>query len=84
MDFSIERFERFCSKLKIDSKEMGRIPLNLLGGQRYVIREIAAGLKQGVHEFVILKGRQMGISTVGGYLLAIETPWITGFIGYRY
>lgn len=39
-------------------------PKSLLGTQRYVIDEIARGLENNVHYFVILKGRQQGITTI--------------------
>jgi hypothetical protein len=71
--FDPVKFERFCSKLRIDSKELGRIPLTFLGSQRYAVEEIAKGLALGIHTFVILKGRQMGISTV---LLALDLYWM--------
>jgi len=47
---------------------MGR----LLGTQTYVMGEIAKGLENDVHFFVILKGRQLGITTVS---LALDLYW---------
>ena len=44
----------------------------LLGTQTYVMEEIDKGLKEDVHFFVILKGRQLGITTVS---LALELYW---------
>jgi hypothetical protein len=72
-DLSVERFESFCGKLKVDTKERGRVPLAWLGTQRYFVQEVAAGLREDVHEFVILKGRQLGISTVS---LALDLYWL--------
>jgi hypothetical protein len=71
--FDPKKFEVFCSTLMIDSKEFGRMPLKWLQSQRYFVEQIAAGLKAGIHEFVVLKGRQMGISTVS---LALDIYWI--------
>jgi hypothetical protein len=71
--FDPVKFERFCGRLQIDSKEMGRIPLKFLGSQRYLVQKIAEGLNAGVHTFVILKGRQIGISTV---TLALDIYWM--------
>ena len=45
---------------------------NLLGTQTYVMDEIATGLENGVHFFVILKGRQLGITTIS---LALDLYW---------
>jgi len=47
---------------------MGR----LLGTQTYVMEEITKGLERDVHFFVILKGRQLGITTVS---LALDLYW---------
>jgi hypothetical protein len=71
-DFDPARFEIFCSKLRIDSKELGQVPLKFLGSQRYLIEQIADGLRNDIHTFVVLKGRQMGISTV---LNALNIYW---------
>jgi len=65
--FPTEQFWRFCENLAIDSKEKGLITLarkNLLGTQTYVMDEIAKGFKDGIHYFVILKGRQQGVTTI--------------------
>lgn len=65
--FPIEQFWRFCSSLAIESKEKGLItlaPANLLGTQRYVMEQIRTGIDAGIHYFVILKGRQQGITTI--------------------
>jgi hypothetical protein len=73
--FNLKNFWQFCSSLRIDTKERGLItlaPENLLGTQRYVIEEIAKGLDAGCHYFVILKGRQLGITTIS---LALDLYW---------
>lgn len=72
MKFPTEKFIRFCQHLVIDSKESGLTPLRLLGTQRAFIEEIAKGLDNDIHKFVILKGRQLGISTVS---LALDLFW---------
>jgi hypothetical protein len=73
MDFDVTRFEAFCRSLRIDSKERGRIPFTWLGTQRYFVEEIAKGLKDDIHTFVVLKGRQIGISTIS---LAFDLYWM--------
>ena len=45
---------------------------NLLGTQTYVMEEIAKGLEDDIHFFVILKGRQLGITTIS---LALDLYW---------
>ena len=78
--FSPKKFEDFCSTLWIDSKEFGRMPLKWLQSQRYFVEQIAAGLAEDIHEFVVLKGRQMGISTVS---LALDIYWMFKHAGLQ-
>lgn len=73
MKFNLEMFYRFCSQLRIESKETGLIRMDkLLGTQTYVMDEVAKGLADDVHFFVILKGRQLGITTIS---LALDLYW---------
>ena len=75
MKFPTAQFMAFCQALKIDSKEQGMISLgdSLLGTQRWVLRHIISGLEDGVHDFVTLKCRQAGISTIS---LALDMFWL--------
>jgi len=73
MKFNLKQFYQFCSELKIETKEQGLRKMdNLLGTQTYVMDEIAGGLAEGIHFFVILKGRQLGITTIS---LALDLYW---------
>jgi len=73
MKFDLQHFYKFCSELKIETKEEGLKKMgNLLGTQKYVMEEIQKGLAQDIHFFVILKGRQLGITTVS---LALDLYW---------
>lgn len=70
----LKPFQKFGQVLTIDSKEEGQRPLYpLLGTQRYALEEIAKGMEEGIHTFVILKGRQAGVSTLCN---AIDAYWI--------
>jgi hypothetical protein len=71
--FDVDKFRVFCERLKVDTKEKGRMPLTWLGTQRYFVEEIAEGINRDVHQFVVLKGRQLGISTVS---LALDLYWL--------
>ena len=63
--FNLQHFYYFCKQLKIETKEQGLRKMdNLLGTQTYVMNEIAKGLQDDIHFFVILKGRQLGITTI--------------------
>lgn len=73
MKFNLAKFYRFCSQLRIETKEQGlRRMDNLLGTQTFVMDEIAKGLENDIHFFVILKGRQLGITTIS---LALDLYW---------
>jgi hypothetical protein len=73
--FDLRAFYRFCNALKIDTKEQGEIYLgrSLLGTQTMVVNEIASGMENGIRNFVTLKCRQIGISTIS---LAFDLFWI--------
>ena len=71
--FNLKHFYNFCKQLKIETKEQGLRKMDhLLGTQTYVMDEISKGLADGCHFFVILKGRQLGITTIS---LALDLYW---------
>jgi len=73
VNFDLQKFYKFCSELKIETKEEGLKKLGtLLGTQTYVMEEIQKGLQDDIHFFVILKGRQLGITTIS---LALDLYW---------
>jgi hypothetical protein len=74
MKFDLNHFYKFCKELKVETKELGiqRLGNRLLGSQTYVMEEIAKGLNNDIHFFVILKGRQLGITTIS---LALDLYW---------
>ena len=73
MKFNLKQFYAFCAQLKIETKEQGLRKMDtLLGTQTYVMDEIAKGLDENIHMFIILKGRQLGITTIS---LALDLYW---------
>lgn len=66
------RFLEFLKVLRVQTKDYGLVRLKLLGSQVYVMDEIIKGLEEGVTTFVILKARQLGIST---FFLALDLFW---------
>ena len=73
MKFNLQQFYKFCAELKIETKEAGLQKMGkLLGTQTYTMSEIAKGLDNDIHFFVILKGRQLGITTIS---LALDLYW---------
>lgn len=75
-----KEFNRFCNDLKIETKEFGIVSLGktMLGSQIYFVDEVFDGLDKGVHYSVVLKARQMGISTI---MLALDLFWHFKFPG---
>ncbi len=72
-------FLDFCSHIKIDSKETGGdSPLELYDAQFRFVDEVFAGLEQDIHWNVVLKARQLGISTVS---YAFDLFWLSMFGG---
>lgn len=67
-----EKFEQWCARLKIDSKEEGTVPLRLNGCQKYFVQKVSEGLQKGCRQFVVLKGRQLGITTIS---IALDLFW---------
>jgi hypothetical protein len=73
VNFDLKKFYKFCAELKVETKEEGLQKMtNLLGTQTYVMEEIQKGLDNDIHFFVILKGRQLGITTIS---LALDLYW---------
>ena len=74
MTFDLRKFERFCRELTVETKERGlqKLGTQLLGTQKYLMQEIGRGLEEGKHFFVVLKGRQLGITTIS---LALDLYW---------
>lgn len=66
MAWDYGHFKLFLDALLVDTKELGRVSLGttLLGTQKRWLREMDRGMREGVHEFVTLKCRQIGISTI--------------------
>lgn len=63
--FPRAKFEKFLTHVKIRSRDYrGRIKFVYLGTQKYIIDGICAALERGVTTIVILKGRQIGASTI--------------------
>lgn len=75
MAYDAREFYDFCRALKIDSKEQGIVSLgdNLYGGQLEYLKQIERGFGDGVHEFIVLKSRQLGMTTLSA---ALDLYWV--------
>lgn len=67
------KFDPFCSKLALNSKELGLVPLVDWLPQKYYMNLILRGIEKGIRFFVTNKGRQNGITTKN---LAILIYWM--------
>lgn len=76
--FPEARFLKFLEHLLIQSKDAGLVRFEMLESQRYLLDEIISGLEAGITTFVILKARQLGIST---FLLALDLFWAFEYPG---
>jgi hypothetical protein len=78
--FDFNHLQAFLDALPINTKERGLITLgpNLLGTQKRLLQEIQRGMEDGVREFVTLKSRQIGVSTLS---LAIDMYWLFRYAG---
>lgn len=69
--------------VEVDTKELGRSRVEPWFSQRLVIDAVAKGLQEGVHEFVVLKCRQVAITTVCSVIelfWALANPGVQGAI----
>ena len=67
-------FRVFLSKVKIASKEMKEPgPITLYRAQEMFLSEMAEGIREGTRHYVILKARQLGMSTV---MLVLDLFWL--------
>ena len=81
MKFPLAQFKQFCNTLVIDSKEQGQITLSkMLGTQRYHLEEVVRGLEDGIHFFVEVKARQLGVTTIQ---LALDLFWCFAYPGMQ-
>jgi hypothetical protein len=71
------------TSVELDTKEQGRCRVDPWMSQRLVIDAVSKGLQEGVHEFVVLKCRQVAITTVCSVIelfWALANPGVQGAI----
>src|SRR3990167_3218546 len=77
-------FRAFCAELQIPSKDHGLVPLDpFWGTQEYLHRELQRAREDDIHEVVICKGRQEGVTTYfdAHDLFYLQThPGLTGIL----
>jgi len=79
----LDLFMEFITALQVDTKDYGRISLrdSLFESQLIFLKEVCKGLDEGIHEFWILKARQLGITTIS---LALDLFWLIVHPGMQY
>ncbi len=76
-----EQFYDYLQYLKIVSKdEEDEIPLIPFRAQQMFLDSVFEGMETDIHDFTVLKARQLGISTVS---LALDLFWLQRFPGLR-
>lgn len=77
--FPMRRFRQFLKELKVQTKDYGLQRMDrLLGTQEYFLAEIAAGMEKGQTTFVVLKARQLGMTTI---CAALDLFWMMEYAG---
>lgn len=76
--FPKERFLKFLGMLRIQTKDFGMSRMQLLGTQIYVLDEICAAVDRGVTTILILKARQLGMTT---FFIALDLFWAMEYSG---
>lgn len=66
VNFDFAHFREYLNALRISTKEEGFIILGqqLMGTQKRWLAEVEEGMSRGIREFVTLKSRQIGISSI--------------------
>lgn len=72
-DKLIRQYYEFASTIEIPTKDEGVVRYKPYGTQRYLIEQLLRGICAGIHEFVIVKPRQVGASTA---MLTFDAYWM--------
>jgi hypothetical protein len=83
----MQLFEEAARHARIDSKEVASLDdrgaqFELWDSQERALLELATGIEDGVREFIFLKSRQLGVTTL--FLLLVDVFWLAvhpGLIG---
>lgn len=73
-------FYDFIGHVTIDSKELGPTRVEPYFGQNLFINEVFDGLAQDIHWYVVLKARQLGLTTIS---ILLDIFWISYFPGLQ-
>ncbi|HKD44700.1 MAG TPA: hypothetical protein VKD24_03515 [Candidatus Angelobacter sp.] len=76
--FPRERFEAFCKRVRIQTKDFGLVPMELLGTQTYILDEICKARAAGIAKIMILKARQLGSTT---FFVVLDLFWAMEYKG---
>lgn len=79
-DALLKQYSKYCSSIIIPSKDEGLVPYKPFGTQIYLREQLIRGIGEGIHEFVIVKPRQVGASTE---MWAFDTFWLQRWPGLQ-
>lgn len=73
-------FWDYASTVSIPSKDMGLTKFKPFATQRYLIDEVLSGIDEGIHEFIVLKPRQVGCTSV---MALFDNFWLQAHQGLQ-
>lgn len=76
--FPRERFLAFLRQVRIQTKDFGLVPIELLGTQSYVLDEIEEAVNRGITTIYVLKARQLGITV---FFVLLDIFWAMEYSG---
>src|SRR5262249_13233533 len=70
----------WMARVPIATKDYGVAPIHPWGTQRYLIQRILKGIDKGIHQYLVVKCRQAGVST---YVMLLTLLWMSRFPGLQ-
>lgn len=70
----------YAVQVPVATKDYGIVPISPWGTQRALLHQILTGLQADIHQFIVLKSRQVGAST---FLLILTLFWMHRYPGLQ-
>lgn len=67
-----QQLDAFSRQVKIATKDAGVVRYEPFGTQRYLRSQLLEGIREGIHDYIVLKPRQVGASTE---MLVFDAFW---------
>jgi hypothetical protein len=75
-----EQVERWVAEVPVPTRDLGFVPVQLWSTQRYLLRTVLDGIRDGYRQFYILKSRQVGASSL---CLLLTLYWMDRWAGIQ-